>query len=217
MIVSAILILEYAPSIYLLLVSFNHASNHVYDSCTIQYTFSEETRRAFSGFLVTISDQSNHSVKTFQEDSKVRSNYFNSTVLRETNGFVGDIWNVAVEVMALEEGNNFVYDSMQLSGISTCMLVITIIVLDQCMYPCINSLHGLEASLSSSKVYCVVNNITTDIAGYFRQLLKLNLRIEVRMTTAFQYRELFQTDFRGTKFSRFESILENLENLVPQK
>ncbi len=93
----------------------------MYDSCTIQYTFSEETRHAFSGFLVTISDQSNHSVEAFQEDSKVRSKYFNSIVF---NGFVGDIWNVTVEVMALEEENNFVYDSMQLSGISTCMLVI---------------------------------------------------------------------------------------------
>ncbi len=95
----------------------------------VQYAFSEESRHAFSGFVVTISDQSNHTVKTFQKDSKVKYKYFDSTELRENNGFVGDIWNVAVEVMALEEGNNFVYDSMQLSGISTCMHVS-----NQCMH-----------------------------------------------------------------------------------
>ncbi len=58
----------------------------------MQYTFSEESRRAFSGFLITISDQSNHSVSYIldKQYSKVRKKYVNSTVLREEHDFVGD-------------------------------------------------------------------------------------------------------------------------------
>ena len=83
----------------------------------MQYAFSEESRRAFSGFLITISDQSNHTVLDTLLDSKVRTKYVNSTLLREDYGLVGDIWNITVEVMALEEENKFAYNSIEFSGI----------------------------------------------------------------------------------------------------
>ena len=85
----------------------------------MQYTFSEESRRAFSGFLITISDQSNHSVSYIldKQYSKVRKKYVNSTVLREEHDFIGDIWNFVVDVAFDEDRNKFTYESIQLSGI----------------------------------------------------------------------------------------------------
>lgn len=87
----------------------------MYDPCIMQYTFSEESRRAFSGFLITISDQFGHTVSDILLDSKVRSKYFNSTALKETDDFADDIWNVTVEVV-LEVENNFAYDLIEFSG-----------------------------------------------------------------------------------------------------
>ncbi len=85
-------------------------------SIIMQYTFSEESRRAFLEFLITTSDQSGHVVEDILPDSKVRSKYIDSILLREMYGFVGDIWNVTVEV-ALGAENKFAYDSIHFSGI----------------------------------------------------------------------------------------------------
>ncbi len=90
----------------------------------MQYTFSEESRRAFLGFLITISDQFGHNVEDILLDSKVRSKYVNSTVLKESDNFVGDIWNVTVEVAFGEDRNKFTYDSIQFSGIYNYTLCI---------------------------------------------------------------------------------------------
>ncbi len=82
----------------------------------MQYIFFEESRRVFLGFLITISDQFGHNVEDILIDSKVMKKYFNSTTLKETDDFVGDIWNVTVEVVFDEERNKFTYDSIQFSG-----------------------------------------------------------------------------------------------------
>ncbi len=82
----------------------------------MQYTFSEESRRVFSGFLITISDQFGHSVEDILSDSKIRQYYVNSTVLKATDDFVGDIWNVTVEVAFGENKNKFTFDSISFSG-----------------------------------------------------------------------------------------------------
>ncbi len=70
-----------------------------------------------SGFLITISDQFGHKVEDIQEDSKVRSKYFDSSVLKERDGFVGEIWNATVAIAFDEDRDTFAFDSIQFSGI----------------------------------------------------------------------------------------------------